>query len=302
MSVLILGGTGMLGHKVFQHLKDRLPDTWCTVRGSLADAHALAPSIFAGANVVGSVDAADWPALERLLRDRHPRVIVNCIGVIKQRSEAKSAVPSITINALLPHRLVELCAEWGGRLIHFSTDCVFSGQRGNYTEDDFSDAHDLYGRTKFLGEVSTRNALTLRTSIIGRELTQFRSLLEWFLAEAQSGRVKGFTRAFYSGVTTNYLAELIGRLIIDHPQLHGLYQVTSDTVSKFELLGLLRQAFKLDCDIQPQEEFFCDRSMKGERFVAATGLRTPTWQELASQLAQDPTPYENWRKDVHKTI
>ncbi|HSK42472.1 MAG TPA: sugar nucleotide-binding protein, partial [Candidatus Binatia bacterium] len=217
-------------------------------------------------------------------------------------SEAKSAGPSITINALLPHRLAELCAGWGGRLIHFSTDCVFSGERGNYTEDDFSDAHDLYGRTKFLGEVCTRNALTLRTSIIGRELTQFRSLLEWFLAEAQSGRVKGFTRAFYSGVTTNYLAELIGRLITDHAQLHGLYQVTSDTISKFELLGLLRQAFNLECDIQPQEEFFCDRSMKGDKFVAATGLRTPPWQQLAAQLAQDPTPYENWRKDVHKTI
>jgi dTDP-4-dehydrorhamnose reductase len=302
MSVLILGGTGMLGHKVFQHLKDRLPDTWCTVRGSVADAHALAPSIFAGAKVVGSVDAADWPVLERLLRDRRPRVIINCVGVIKQRSEAKSAVPSITINALLPHRLAELCAGWGGRLIHFSTDCVFSGERGNYTEDDFSDAHDLYGRTKFLGEVSTRNALTLRTSIIGRELTQFRSLLEWFLAEAQSGCVKGFTRAFYSGVTTNYLAELVGRLITDHPQLHGLYQVTSDTISKFELLGLLRQAFKLDCDIQPQEEFFCDRSMKGDKFLAATGLHTPPWHELAAQLAQDQTPYEEWRKDVHKTI
>ena len=302
MNVLILGGTGMLGHKVFQHLKDRQSDTWCTVRGSLAQAHALAPSIFAAANLVGGVDAADWPSLSQLLRHRRPRVIVNCVGVIKQRSEAKSAVPSITINALLPHRLAELCAEWGGRLIHFSTDCVFSGQRGNYTEEDFSDAHDLYGRTKFLGEVSTRNALTLRTSIIGRELTQFRSLLEWFLAEAQSGRVKGFTRAFYSGLTTNYLAELVGRLITDHPQLHGLYQVTSDTISKFELLGLLRQAFKLDCDIQPEEEFFCDRSMKGDRFVAATGLRTPPWHELAARLAQDPTPYEEWRKDVHKTI
>ena len=308
MNVLILGGTGMLGHKVFQHLKDRLPDTWCTVRGSLADAHALAPTIFAGANVVAGVDAADWPTLDLLLRDRRPRVIVNCVGVIKQRSEAKSAVPSITINALLPHRLAELCAGWGGRLIHFSTDCVFSGAPGpgedrvNYTENDFSDAHDLYGRTKFLGEVTTRNALTLRTSIIGRELTQFRSLLEWFLAESHTGRVKGFTRAFYSGVTTNYLADLVGRLITDHSQLRGLYQVTSDTVSKFELLGLLRKAFELDCDIQPQDEFFCDRSMKGDRFVADTGLRTPPWHELAAHLAQDPTPYENWRKDVHKTI
>jgi dTDP-4-dehydrorhamnose reductase len=313
MNVLILGGAGMLGHKVFQHLKDRLPDTWCTVRGSVADAHALAPSIFA-ANLVGGVDAADWPALERLLREHRPRVIVNCIGVIKQRSEAKSAVPSITINALLPHRLAELCQRWDARLIHFSTDCVFSGERGNYTEDDFSDAHDLYGRTKFLGEVSTRNALTLRTSIIGRELTQFRSLLEWFLAEAgRNGeartkpahgrrRVQGFARAFYSGVTTNYLAELVGQIITAHPQLHGLYQVTSDTISKFELLTLLRDAFHLDCEIQPQEEFFCDRSMKGDKFVAATGLRTPPWHHLAAQLANDPTPYEEWRKDVHKTI
>ncbi|MGC2741657.1 MAG: SDR family oxidoreductase, partial [Candidatus Angelobacter sp.] len=273
MNVLVLGGAGMLGHKVFQHLKDRLPDTWCTVRGSVADALALAPSIFHPANVIGNIDAADWPALERLLADRRPRVIVNCVGVIKQRSEAKSAVPSITINALLPHRLAELCQRWEGRLIHFSTDCVFSGERGNYTEDDFSDAHDLYGRTKFLGEVSARNALTLRTSMIGRELTQFRSLLDWFLAEAHARRrVQGFTRAFYSGVTTNYLAELLGQIISRHPQLHGLYQVASDTVSKFELLSLLRDAYKLDCEIQPREDFFCDRSMKGDKFIAATGL------------------------------
>lgn len=309
MSVLILGGTGMLGHKVFQHLQHRLPDTCCTVRGSADDTRALAPAIFAAANVVGHVDAADWPALERLLRERRPRVIVNCVGVIKQRSEAKAAVPSITINALLPHRLAELCATWGGRLIHFSTDCVFSGERGNYAEDDFSDAQDLYGRTKFLGEVSTRNALTLRTSIIGRELTQFRSLLEWFLGEAREhakaqnrSRVQGFTRAFYSGVTTNYLAEVVGQIIAGHPHLHGLYQVTSDTISKFELLCLLRQAFRLEIDIRPQEDFFCDRSMKGDKFIAATGLRTPAWEQLAAQLANDPTPYEEWRRDVHKTI
>jgi dTDP-4-dehydrorhamnose reductase len=299
MNVLILGGAGMLGHKMFQILRERLPDVWCTVREPLPSV-----SLFAEGNVLTKLDAGDWPALERLLRDRRPRVIINCVGVIKQRALAKSAVPSIAINSLLPHRLAELVAGWHGRLIHFSTDCVFSGARGNYTEADHPDARDLYGQTKALGEVNAAaNALTLRTSIIGRELSQFQSLLEWFFAQAETrAPIKGYTRALYSGVTTNYLAELVATLIEHHPALHGLYQVASETISKYELLCLLARAYCLDVAIAPDDQFFCDRSMKGDKFVAATGCLTPPWPDLVEQLAQDQTPYEEWRRHVRQTV
>jgi len=301
MNILVLGGTGMLGHKIFQYLHDRKQDVSCTVRGGAEETLALAPGLFRNGNIIYRTDVLDWAALERLLILRRPGMIVNCVGVIKQREEAKAAVPSITINALLPHRLAELCRQWGGRLVHFSTDCVFSGERGNYTEEDNSDAHDLYGRTKFLGEVSASNALTLRTSIIGRELTHYQSLLEWFLGQ-NGRRVKGYTRAFYSGVTTNYMAELVTRIIEEFPSLSGIYHVTGVTTSKFDLLCLLRDAFGIDVEIEPDEEFFCDRSMKGSKFREATGYHCPPWNELVAQLARDITPYEEWRRNVPQAI
>lgn len=299
MNVLIMGGAGMLGHKMFQILRERLPEVWCSIREPLPGV-----SLFNEGNVITHIDVADWTALERLLRDRRPRVIVNCVGVIKQRALAKSAVPSIAINALLPHRLAELAASWHGRLIHFSTDCVFSGERGNYTESDLWDARDLYGQTKALGEVTTAaNALTLRTSIIGRELSQFHSLLEWFLAQAERHvPIKGYTRALYSGVTTNYLASLVATLIEYHPALHGLYQVTSETISKYDLLRLLARAYHLGVTIDPEDHFFCNRSMRGDKFFAATSCHTPPWADLVAQVAQDPTPYDKWRRNAHQTV
>jgi dTDP-4-dehydrorhamnose reductase len=179
-------------------------------------------------------------------------------------------------------------------VIHFSTDCVFSGRQGNYTEDSRSDAEDLYGKSKYLGEVTTGNALTLRTSIIGRELAHFRSLLEWFLSH-DGKTVRGFRRVIYSGVTTNYLSQLVGDLITDHPALSGLYQVTAPPVSKHDLLCMIRDAYHLNIDIVPDEREVSDRSMVGEKFRRATGYTSPDWPRLLKQLADDPTPYVDWR-------
>lgn len=294
MKILVLGGTGMLGHKMFQYLGQQVPDTWCTVRCQQNDPWLHQIDIFAAGKVLGNVDVADFGSLEGLLMRCRPEVIINCVGVVKQRSDAKAAIPSITINALLPHKLAEFSQRWGGRVIHFSTDCVFSGRKGNYSEDDRSDAEDLYGKTKYLGEVTTANALTLRTSIIGREISHFKSLLEWFLGQKHM-KIMGYTRAFYSGVTTNYMAELVGRIIREQPRLAGLHHVSSSIITKYELLLLLRQAFAMDVEISPDDSFFCDRSMRGERFVSATGYQTPEWPELVAQLRADTTPYETWR-------
>ena len=294
MKILVLGGDGMLGHKMFQTLSARYPDTCCSVRGSIEEPFYHRIDLFRREKILEKVDAMDLPALGRTLREVRPAYIVNCVGVIKQREEAKAAVPSITLNALLPHKLAEFAEEWDGKVIHFSTDCVFSGKRGGYTEDDPSDAEDLYGKSKYLGEATAGNAITLRTSIIGRELSHFRSLLEWFLA--QKGKtIRGFRRVIYSGVTTNYLARRVGDLIGDHPHLSGLYQVTSAPISKHDLLCLLRDAFRLDVKIVPDEQEVSDRSMVGDRFMKATGYVCPPWPDLASDLADDPTPYGKWR-------
>ena len=292
--ILVLGGEGMLGHKMYQVLRNRYPDTVCTVARSLGEPFYKKIPLFRQGNVIDRVDAMDFWALRRILREHCPDWMVNCVGIIKQREEAVSAIPSITLNSLLPHELAEWALEWKGRLIHVSTDCVFSGRQGNYTEDSPSDAEDLYGKSKYLGEVATENAITLRTSIIGRELDHFRSLLEWFMS--QNGKtVRGFRRVIYSGVTTNYMAQLVGNLIADHPALSGLYQVTASAVSKHDLLCLIRDVYGLNIDIIPDEKEVSDRSMAGEKFRKATGYSAPEWPGLVEQLAGDPTPYEDWR-------
>jgi len=291
MKVMVLGGAGMLGHKLVQTLQDRY-DLTCTVRGP-ADRYAEIPFL-SGPHVLGGVDASDFAALEKLVARLRPDVLINCVGVIKQRDAAKSAIPSIQINALLPHMLAEWTGRHGGRVLHFSTDCVFNGKQGSYREDDPADAEDLYGKSKYLGEVATPNALTLRTSIIGRELSHFASLLEWFLAQ-RGGAIRGFKHVIYSGLTTNYLAKLVGQLIDDHPNLHGMYQVASDPISKYDLLVGIRDAFGIEVKIAPEETTVSDRSLVGKRFVEATGLVTPAWPDLIAELAADPTPYEDWR-------
>jgi dTDP-4-dehydrorhamnose reductase len=294
MKIIVLGGDGMLGHKMVQVLRDKYGEVFCTLHGDPDDVLHKDIPLFRKWHVIEHFNAMDFTNIEKTLSDLAPDYIINCIGIVKQRPETNDYITSITINSLLPHRLAQLCAAWGGKLIHFSTDCVFSGKRGSYTEDDPSDAEDLYGKTKFLGEVTSENSLVLRTSIIGRELMHFQSLLEWFLRQNHQ-KVYGYKRAWYSGVTTIYLADLVARIITDFPRLSGLYQVTGQTLSKYDLLCMLRDAYKLDIEVLPDEKFFCDRSMKGERFLQATGYQCPSWSELTAQLANDPTPYGNWR-------
>jgi dTDP-4-dehydrorhamnose reductase len=293
--ILVLGADGMLGHKMFQGLSARFPGTRGTVRTPVASGPLRRVELLTTPAIMEGVDVLQEDDLRRRLDTLRPDVVVNCVGIIKQRDAATDPLPSIAINSLLPHRLAAWLQPWGGRVIHFSTDCVFSGRRGRYREDDPSDAEDLYGRTKFLGEVAAPNALTLRTSIIGRELQHHRSLLDWFLQ--QRGRsIRGFSRVLYSGVTTNHLTTVVGDIIERHRGLSGVYQVASDPISKHDLLHLLRQAYGLDVEIVADDAEVSDRSMIGERFRAATGYVCPPWPELVAELAADPSPYTRWVK------
>ena len=291
--IVVLGGAGMLGHKMFQTLREGFAGTFCTVRQDILKPPLDRVELLQGDDVILNVDVTDFAALETTLSASRPQYVVNCAGVIKQRPEAGSPIPSITINSLLPHKLAQMAARWGGRVVHFSTDCVFSGRRGGHTEEDLSDAGDLYGKTKFLGEVADANALTLRTSIIGRELTRHRSLLDWFLAQNHQA-VRGYRRVVFSGVTTNHLAGLVAYIIREHPGLSGLYQAAAEPISKYDLLCLLREAYGLKVRIETDDLEVSDRSMSCDRLREAIGYQCPSWPELVRQLAEDNTPYEKW--------
>ena len=292
--VLILGGAGMLGHKMFQTLTDASFDTYATVRQAVGDSPAAELASSSDGHFIGGVDVSDFGSVAALLDETRPDVLVNCVGVIKQRDAAHDSIESITINSLLPHLLAEKCALIGARVIHFSTDCVFDGEKGAYEESDPSDAKDLYGRTKYLGEISSPGSLTLRSSIIGRELYNYASLIEWFLSQ-DGNKVRGFTKALYAGMTTNQMSALVRDLIVDHPDLTGMYQVSGPWINKYDLLLMVRDAFELDIEIERDEDVNIDRTLVGDRFSADTGFVAPSWQEMVTELAADPTPYESWK-------
>lgn len=285
--VLILGGAGMLGHKLCQ-LYRRQFETWCTVRSKPRGPEGF--EIWDNDRTIAGVDAVDIDSIARAIAEVKPEVVINCIGIIKQLKAAKDPIVSLSINSLFPHRLAILCRAAGSRMIHISTDCVFSGRKGMYTEDDISDAEDLYGRTKYLGEAAYPGCLTIRTSIIGRELHSTSGLIDWFLSN-RGGKVRGFRKAIYTGFTTNALAKIISDILCNHPELSGLWQVSSDPINKYDLLKLVNEIYHAGIEIDPDDAFLCDRSLNSARFRAAVNFQPPTWPQMIAEMHQDPLPY-----------
>jgi dTDP-4-dehydrorhamnose reductase len=291
MRVLILGGAGMLGHKLYQRYRQRY-DVFATLRSGF-NAYARY-QIFDADRVIEHVDAFYFDSMVQAIAQTQPDVVINCIGVIKQLATAKDPIISLTINSLLPHRLAGVCQAAGIRLFHISTDCVFNGRDGMYTEDTPSNAEDLYGRSKYLGEISGPGCLTLRTSIIGREISTRSGLIEWFLSN-RGGQVRGFRQAVYSGFTTQALSDVIADVIDHHPALSGLYQVSSEPINKYNLLLLARDAYGMDVRIEPDDSVSIDRSLDSTRFRQITGFQPPSWADMIGAMASDPTPYDSWR-------
>lgn len=282
MRVLILGGDGMLGHRLFRHLAER-HDARVTLRQPL-NAYAEF-RLFAPHNAYAGIDVRDGKPLQEVLDHFRPAAVVNAVGIVKQRPVSNESIANIEINALLPHRLALLCEKSGARLLHFSTDCVFSGRTGNYKETDPSDAEDLYGRSKFLGEVSDGHCITLRTSIIGRELARKKSLLEWFLA--RRGTVHGFRQVIYSGFTTHEMGRIVEKILVERPQAAGIYHVSSAPVSKHDLLRLIKERLRLPVEIIPADEIRCNRSLDSTKFRTEFGYTPPTWELMVDELARD---------------
>lgn len=280
--VLVLGASGMLGNAVLRlFAQSQGYQVFGSVRSSAA--RRLLPSNL-HSSVIAGVDVDNVDSLTRLFAVVHPDVVINCVGLVKQLAEADDPLSAIPINALLPHRLARLCEVAGARLVQMGTDCVFSGAKGLYTETDVADAKDLYGRSKYLGEVDYPHAITLRTSIIGHELDGARSLVGWFLA--QEGAVKGYKRAIFSGLPTVEVARVIRDHVIPCPELHGVYHVSADPINKFELLTLIAQVYGKTIDISADAQLVIDRSLDSTRFRQATGFAPKPWPELLRTMRE----------------
>jgi len=280
LKVLVLGASGMLGSTVLRFLA-RTEDYAVVGSARTSQALTLLPPNLSDRIICG-VDADNLDSLARLFATVRPDVVINCIGLIKQLATANEPLEAIPINSLLPHRLARLCAIGGARFIHVSTDCVFSGSKGNYRESDVADAKDLYGLSKYLGEVNYPHAVTLRTSIIGHELDGAHGLVGWFLT--QQGTVRGYARAVFSGLPTAELARVIRDYVIVRPDMCGVYHVSSEPINKYELLSLVARIYGKTIQLVRDEELVIDRSLDSTRFRELTGYAPPAWPQLVQAM------------------
>ncbi len=279
----------MLGHKLVQKLQVDF-DVWTSFRDSYKKYENL--KFFNPEKIVNRVNVLDFESIQKTIREVNPEILINAVGIIKQLPSSKDVIKTLLTNSIFPHQLAEICAEENRYLINISTDCVFDGAKGNYKEEDISNASDLYGRSKSLGEVNNQRCLTIRTSIIGRELFTKNSLVEWFLSNEEV-RIKGFVNAIYSGFPTIILAEIISELLRHQDFLEGLYHVSSEPINKYELLKLLKKAFQIKVEIEPFEEFKIDRSLNSDKFRKQTNFAPLSWEEMITIMANDKFPYQN---------
>ncbi len=280
----------MLGHRFWSSLSDK-HEVFATIRGTKDSLPAI-PNINIE-NVLENVDISNIEDLQKKLQQVKPEMVINCVGIIKQIKESSDNIISIETNSLFPHKLAKMCKDIGSRMIQFSTDCVFDGRDGNYNEKSIANALDLYGRTKFLGEVSKeQHVLTLRTSIIGREVVPKGSLIDWFLS--QEGKlINGFKNAIYSGFPTKTVVDIIDEYILPNPSLSGIYHLSSDPINKYDLLSLTKDLFNKNITMKEDYDFKIDRSLDSTRFQKATGFTPKPWEELIKDIDIDREFYDS---------
>ena len=280
MKLLVIGASGMIGSTVLRVLSETQEyEAYGTVRNDQAKSFFSAKIV---GKLISGINAEDHDSLVRLLEETSPDVIINCAGLTKHKAGAENPLLSLPINSLMPHRLAGLCGLVGARMIHVSSDCVFAGDKGNYTEEDFTDARDVYGQSKALGEVHYPHTVTLRTSTIGHEFQSQYGLLEWFLA--QEKECGGFTRAIFSGLPTMIFAQVLRDIVIPDLNLSGLFHIAAKPIAKFDLLQILAQVYGKSINIVPNDKLIIDRSLDASRFHEATGYIAPEWPELIKKM------------------
>jgi dTDP-4-dehydrorhamnose reductase len=280
MNVLVLGASGMLGSAMLKVMSER--NDW-SVFGTLRKQNTKLQTLTPRAQFIPGIDALDSDSLINVFNQSRPQVVINCVGLIKQLATSEDPLETIPINSLFPHRLAKICELVQARLVHISTDCVFSGYKGNYLEKDFPDAQDLYGRSKLMGELYYSHAVTLRTSIIGHELgSENKSLIDWFLSQDVS--VKGYVNAIFSGLPTCELAKVVRDYVIPNQNISGLYHVAAEPISKYDLLNLVKIKYGKNIQIDPDEKIKINRSLDQSKFKNATGYVAAPWPDLVSQM------------------
>ena len=282
--ILVLGVSGMIGHQFFKYFSAKTDyEVSGTIRSLTNLSKVFSPK--EQKHIQSGVDATNFDSIMNVFLKFKPDIVINCIGIIKQLSDANNHYDSIYINAFFPHRLAKLCSISNVRLIHLSTDCVFDGKSGNYFETENANATDLYGKTKYLGEVDYPHAITIRKSAIGHELNSNVGLLDWFLS--QSGNTKGYSNAIFSGITTLELAKIIDNYIIPNSNLHGLYHISAQPINKYELLKMIAEVYKKQIEIIPYAEFKINRSLNSDKFQTATGFKPKSWQIMLEEMHTD---------------
>ena len=278
--ILVLGCTGMLGNTMFRYLsKNRNFIVFGTIRDK-KDKKYFQKSLHKF--LLHDIDAENLNNIENAIISFKPNYIINCIGIVKQLKISDDIKISTKINILFPLYLQEFSLKYNFKLIHFSTDCVFKGTRGNYSEKDITDAIDIYGRTKFLGEVNKKNSITLRVSIIGHELKSTQGLVDWFLSQKKC--IQGYSSVIFSGLPTIILSEIIESIIINNPKLFGIYHISSKPISKYELLRLIGQIYDKNIYIKKSNKIKIDRSLNSTKIKRLLNLRLPSWDKMIKKM------------------
>ncbi len=294
MKILVLGGTGMIGHRMWSHLS-RFHNVFATIRKKTLGSLASLPHINLK-NIYFETDVLKADSLENVFKSSRPELVLNCVGIVKQLEASKNHIASIELNTLFPHRLAKLCEKFNSRMIQFSTDCVFSGKKGAYTENDITDATDLYGKSKILGEIAdSKNVLTIRTSTIGREITPHGGLLEWFLSQ-ENKEIKGFSNAIYSGFPTHSLANIIHKYIIPNQSIYGIRHISAPSIDKFALLNHIKSLYHCNTSILKDTGFKMKRDLNSHLFQQETSFIQTSWENMIKDLKIDDQFYTELRK------
>ena len=292
MRILILGGSGLIGNRLVRTL-DEVADVFATTRKD--DSDGFPKKLLKRNKWITKFEASDFKLVEKKIRESKPDVLINCVGDTKRGLFPKDLSSQMQINSLLPHFLNSLAIDLGVRLVHLSTDCVFSGGKGNYSETFVPDAIDVYGRFKADGEFCNPFNLTLRTSFVGREINSFTNLFEW-ARRNQNRKIQGFKNVVYSGFTTLAFSTIVKEIIFEKQNLTGLWNVASKPISKLDLLVMLNDSLKYNLDIESNDEVVLNRSLNSEEFKKSTQICIPSWAKMIEDYALDDIWYtENLR-------
>lgn len=282
MKVIVLGISGLIGSYVFKECSKKF-NTFGTLRKSKKEYEEI--TLFKKKKIIYNIDILNFNSLLAILNDFKPDFIINCIGITKRKIN-KNIDKVIEVNSLYPHKL----ANWGlknnSKVVHFSTDCVFNGLKGNYDENSPTDAFDIYGKTKALGEINYKHTLTIRSSFIGAELYDKTELLEWVFSK-NGKKINGFKKTMYSGVSTLFLAKFIVKIINENISLSGLYNLAPQKpISKYDLICIIKEKFKLKLEIIPDNEIIHNPTLNGTKLRSKLNFKIPTWDTMLNNLSK----------------